>query len=510
MDNVLIVDSNPELLCYFEEGLRKYKSQFEVLTAAQRKDALKVLKKEPVSVLVTDLVMPKTEEPELLDYMTRKHPKVSCIVMKGSDSFEIKQSAKINDIFRYIEKPVDFNELAWAILDGLDRFDEGDLAYMENPKLNGEATVLEKAFKTKEPGGQNRAGFSQNQVKSKKLLSQAINFAEGNHFQQGKKALSFFLLNNRHSCEGWLWYSRIVGSMKAIESSLKNAQRISPQHAEVLSEIEKFKLADKMMEGESFGRCPFCWSPVKETAVECRYCKSHLFIHEKLFTAPQSTRRDVMEKAIERYTKVIGREKNIHAHYYLGLAHINLGHWKEALDQLYETEKIAPQNKFFSNRLYSLLNYMAGRKSVPERKVSVRESGAHPSAEPQTKVKKNKILVVDDSSTTRKVVSIALVKNGYEVLEAKNGLEALAMLNDRRPDLVLLDIIMPGMDGYETLSIIKRSEEFKHIPIIMLTSRDKLFDKLRGKISASDEYLTKPFAPDELVTIINKYLRVDL
>ena len=99
-----------------------------------------------------------------------------------------------------------------------------------------------------------------------------------------------------------------------------------------------------------------------------------------------------------------------------------------------------------------------------------------------------------------------LSETAMRYFKLKNGLEALTRLNTQKPDLVLLDIIMPGMDGYETLSILKKSPELKHIPVIMLTSRDKLFDKIKGKMSSSDEYLTKPFDPDDLVAKVSKYL----
>lgn len=118
-----------------------------------------------------------------------------------------------------------------------------------------------------------------------------------------------------------------------------------------------------------------------------------------------------------------------------------------------------------------------------------------------------KILIVDDSALTRKVVSTILTANGYSVVEATNGLEALRRIEDEHPDLVLLDLIMPGMDGYKVLSTIRHgAEDVRHTPIILLTSRDKLLDKVKGRMTGSDEYLTKPFSPDELLDKIRKHL----
>jgi DNA-binding NtrC family response regulator len=127
MDKVLIVCDNPEFLGILKEGLQKYEGQFEVLTASGGEEAIEVLKREHVSVLVTDLVMPRVDGPELLTHMTKKHPTTPCIVMKEHGNPEIKKRADRKDVFRYFEKPFDCNQLARAIIEGLDCLDEGNL-----------------------------------------------------------------------------------------------------------------------------------------------------------------------------------------------------------------------------------------------------------------------------------------------------------------------------------------------------------------------------------------------
>lgn len=117
-----------------------------------------------------------------------------------------------------------------------------------------------------------------------------------------------------------------------------------------------------------------------------------------------------------------------------------------------------------------------------------------------------KILVVEDSSTQRKIICKMLVHNGFRILEAKDGYEALSIAELEKPDLVLLDIIMPGIDGYEVMAKMKAISDMEQTPIIMLTSRDKLIDKMRGKISGTNEYLTKPFKSKELIEKIEKYV----
>ena len=120
-----------------------------------------------------------------------------------------------------------------------------------------------------------------------------------------------------------------------------------------------------------------------------------------------------------------------------------------------------------------------------------------------------KILVVEDSSTQRKIICKMLLQNGYRILEAKDGYEALSIVELEEPDLILLDIIMPGIDGYKVMSMMKEIPGMQRVPIIMLTSRDKLIDKMRGKVSGTNEYLTKPFKSKELIEKIEKYTSDD-
>jgi len=118
-----------------------------------------------------------------------------------------------------------------------------------------------------------------------------------------------------------------------------------------------------------------------------------------------------------------------------------------------------------------------------------------------------KILVVDDSPLSRKVIVNVFAGQSYDITEAVDGIEAMNKMQQVTPDLVLLDLILPEMDGYEVLNAMKKSGTLKKIPVIMLTSRDALMDKLRGKMSATDEYLTKPVNPEELMSKVKKYLR---
>lgn len=103
------------------------------------------------------------------------------------------------------------------------------------------------------------------------------------------------------------------------------------------------------------------------------------------------------------------------------------------------------------------------------------------------------ILVVDDSTTVRKIVQLALQREQMHVVTAGDGLSALSAVADEDPDLILLDVMLPRMDGYHVCRIIREKPEYRHIPIVMLSGKDGLFDKVRGRLAGSSEYLTKPF-----------------
>ena len=116
-----------------------------------------------------------------------------------------------------------------------------------------------------------------------------------------------------------------------------------------------------------------------------------------------------------------------------------------------------------------------------------------------------KVMVIDDSKTIRRTAETLLKKEGFEVIIATDGFEALSMIADHQPDLILLDIMMPRLDGYQTCALIKHHRVFRHTPVIMLSSKDGLFDRARGRVVGSDNYITKPFTREELLTVIEQH-----
>jgi twitching motility two-component system response regulator PilG len=120
-----------------------------------------------------------------------------------------------------------------------------------------------------------------------------------------------------------------------------------------------------------------------------------------------------------------------------------------------------------------------------------------------------KIMVIDDSSTIRKTAETLLKRAGFEVITAADGFEAMSVVADQHRDIIFIDIMMPRLDGYQTCALIKNNKQFGSTPIVMLSSKDGLFDRARGKLAGSEQHIHKPFTQDDLVSAINKYVATD-
>ncbi len=116
-----------------------------------------------------------------------------------------------------------------------------------------------------------------------------------------------------------------------------------------------------------------------------------------------------------------------------------------------------------------------------------------------------KVLVADDSNTIRRSADIFLRKAGCEVVYGEDGFDALAKIPDFKPDLIFVDVMMPKLDGYQVCAVVKQHPRFKATPVIMLTSKDNVFDRARAKLLGADEYLTKPFTRDSLLNAVARY-----
>jgi twitching motility two-component system response regulator PilG len=606
MKNVLVVDDEKPFVLSLKAGMERHCPDFNVLTAEHGRAASEILEYTRVDLVVTDLRMPEMDGFELLAHMSTNFPSIPTIVMSAYGTPEVKDRLKNMGSLRFIDKPVDFDELGQAIIDGLEKapgggtvmgisicgflqliemeqktcllevqqedrnengffyFNRGNLydatcgdmkgqeaaleiigwdnariAFKNLPKekltrrINAElmglimeglrrkdqATALEedKAGEVKIHEQNNNTVEKAKPEQKKKqtvpfrnreeidaLMSQAVRSAQGHHFEQARKLLSTVLKSNARRIDAWLLLSRVSDDFATVEWCLGEAHRHAPDDPVVFREISTLKaLRHKYSGTEKLRRCPFCWHLLEAGFSYCRSCKAFLRVEGTFLAVRKYADKDVLKGAIKRYGRILEREKqNFKACYYLGIAHINLEQWEEGISYLSRAVDLSPKDPDLAEQLDTVLKYLASGDPFGRSKRADTDSQGT-----GARINGKTVLVVEDSSTTRMVISTTLSKEGYRVMEAGDGLEALSKLDQVRPDLVLLDIILPKMDGYHILGVIKKNRELKRIPVIMLTGKDKFLDKVKGKMSGSSEYLTKPFEPDELLAAVEKYLQ---
>lgn len=563
---VLLVDDEEAILSTIKEALEDYKDWVSVLTAENGRRAIEQLNAAKVDLVLTDLKMPEMDGFELLAYVSRYFSNLPVLVMTGYGSSAITTRLEHIGVPNYLDKPINLNTLVDRILVGLEDSSKGYLngfslsnflqaveveqktmSIMANSKgqigylhvvdgelINAETDNLKGAEAAIEIISWEDAEIKILNLRSedKKIdtplmnilleasrskdekseatfggdyqLNEAVRQAEAHHFREAKELLSKVVSENPRNYKGWLWYSRVLGDLKAIGISLNNAAKISPNNPEVLEEIKRFNLAKKKIKNGTILRCPFCWFLLDSKIINCPSCGSFLSVSGTFLACTKHADKTILNSAIERYKKVLENDSNnFNAQYNLGLAYINQELWDEGVNHLSSAAKLSSDNAFLSEQLNCLLKYVAsGDPFVSKQRDFVTDSQRQKEAN-----REKTILVVEDSSTTRAVVRTTLGQKGYRVIEAVDGLEALSKLSAVKPDLILLDIILPKMDGYQILATIKKKQALKDIPVIMLTAKDKVMDKVKGKLAGSREYLTKPFDPDELLDVAVKYLQ---
>jgi twitching motility two-component system response regulator PilG len=229
-------------------------------------------------------------------------------------------------------------------------------------------------------------------------------------------------------------------------------------------------------EPQSRWRCPFCQAPSESALRRCPNCRAVTVLEDlKEIEKNEGVQEKLVRDSLARYEATPADKRSFEQNVSLALGHLNLREATAALPHL----KAASAQKRNDWALNGVLDQIQWRKVI---------------------------LVVDDSLTIRKALSSILEKNDYRVVTAEDGSHALAKLNEAVPDLVLLDVTMPWMDGYEVCKAIKQKALTRKVPVIMLSGKDGLFDKVRGKLAGCNDYVTKPFDPDALLKTIKKYL----
>jgi CheY-like chemotaxis protein len=243
--------------------------------------------------------------------------------------------------------------------------------------------------------------------------------------------------------------------------------------------------------------CPFCSSRNEPQAFICQSCMAMLTLSDlEMLLANQHADKVMVRSAVEKMEKERGErifsEQELTT---LGIGHLNLRNFQFGFDCLQEAARINPNNVVLQGQVNAL-------------RIRLEEIKKHEESE-VAKPKGKTILVVDDSPTVRKLISGKLEKCGHTVYCAEDGVQAMGELSSMVPDLILLDINMPRMDGYQVCKLIRTNDETKDVPVVMISGKDGFFDKVRGRMAGTSGYITKPFGPETLMKAIETYLKIE-
>lgn len=338
------------------------------------------------------------------------------------------------------------------------------------------------------------------------LMMEGIQLCEALHFQKAQKLFLQIASKDVSNVPALMWLSRTVSSMKQLRVALRKAYELSPTDQDVTKDIQKFSAASKMGL-EQMCRCPFCYAPIAEQAAHCHFCGAFLAVNAEVL--PRLSERvddKAMRLALERFENVLARELNVPVLFYTVLACLHLEDIDSALEYLEQLQEcVEPGDTVYAETVEHIITFIASKQSG-DVLVDTTDTDFATSRVSERSGQK-KILVVEDSQTTRKVIKMTLQGHGYTVVEAEDGVEALTKINDEQPDLILLDIMLPKLDGYSILTILKQNSSVKKVPVIMLTSKDGLTDRIKGRFSSASAYLTKPFKPGILLKKIEQFIR---
>lgn len=242
-------------------------------------------------------------------------------------------------------------------------------------------------------------------------------------------------------------------------------------------------------------KCMFCSSDNPPHAFSCGVCLATLSLSDlEMLLANSHADKALVRPAVERLeADRNSRQLSESELTILGIGYMNLKDLDRGYECLYEASRANPNNVVLSSQVNALLIRLEDIKQMEQTR--------------ETMPKEKKILVVDDSATVRKLIAGKLEKSGHEVFCAADGVDAIEQLEALVPDLILLDITMPRMDGYQVCKAIRSKDATKDVPVVMISGKDGFFDKVRGRMAGSTGYITKPFGPETLMKAVETYLK---
>jgi twitching motility two-component system response regulator PilG len=294
----------------------------------------------------------------------------------------------------------------------------------------------------------------------------------------------------------WLWLASVGETPDEVVASLTRVLEINPENERARSGMA-FYQAQAEPEEPAWA-CPLCDAPDEPCDDHCPGCGAVLSLaNVEAFFTPDGPDPAVMDDAVQRLAPGLAQKATFEGHFYTALAYLNARRVSAAVPHLRSALQLKSADAGLRAQVRGVLQRHAAEEAAAQQRAA------------QQRAKQATVLCVDDSPTVRKAVAVTLEEAGHRVVTAGDGYEAVDLLRDRGvPDLILLDVSMPGMDGYELCKLLRHNEATRHVPVVMLSGKDGFFNKLRGQMAGSSEYLSKPFDPEQLVSVVARYCGV--
>ncbi len=340
--------------------------------------------------------------------------------------------------------------------------------------------------------------------------------------------------------EAWMLLAEVTDALELKHTYLARAVEVAPQSErarEALDAVDTEIAFQLIAPPADSWTCRLCLTESHEEAHdECTACGAILTLNDiDCVLNNKLSDTATLQSVVGRLrAKLDEGEMSAEENYNLALALLNLGEIDEAIAYFRAALRMNASDETLHERINTLLERRSRRiteqaarqvtkqaelASAPASSAPIasRDEAPHNESSPiaprvnpakAMQASGHTIMVVDDSPTIRKLVSIKLEKHGHKVVEAVDGMDALAKLNDCTPDLILLDVTMPRLDGYQLCKLVRGNQTLKDTPVVMLSGKDGFFDKVRGRLAGSTAYITKPFEPDALLQVINEHCRI--
>ena len=360
------------------------------------------------------------------------------------------------------------------------------------------------------------------------LLQEGVTTAKNGQKEEARELLVELTELDPNNEVAWLWLATLAKDVAEATRHTLRVLRINPNNEHAKAWIVKLQPQGtapattppaaspaapppKILSSSTWS-CPFCGAEALHAAPHCSHCHAVVSLtnlDEVLNN--KEVHLPLVSAAVQRLETQVqaAGEKADHASLFnLGLGYLNLSRFEEGAKYLRRAAELKLKDARLKTQVENLLQRVSESALAAEVAVTAAHEAAVPSSAEAPPVEASgsyTILMVDDSPTIRKLVAMTLEKYGHQVVCATNGLDALNKLKEIVPDLILSDITMPHMDGYQLCKMIRSNSIMKGVPIIMLYGKDGIFDKLRGRLVGATAYITKPFEIDSLLQLIDMH-----